>query len=66
MSSFNIQIDDAQRTRIIAALQLLDAQQPVNPDESVTAFGVAHLCDMLVKLPQDEAEYPGITHGLCM
>lgn len=65
MQTYNIQIDEAQRLRIIAALELLDAQNPVDANESVTAFGVATLRRMFTNLPHDEQESPSCTHGLC-
>ena len=66
MQSYNIQIDEAQRLRIIAALEILDKQDPVNGNDSLEAFGVAELRDMLLKLPAEEAESPRCTHGLCL
>lgn len=64
MQSYNIQIDEAQRLRIIAALEILDKQDPVNGNDSLEAFGVAELRDMLLKLPAEEAESPLRIHGL--
>lgn len=65
-ATFKSVMDNAQRLRIIKALKVLDVIDPVDGNESVTAYGVAHLASLFESMPATEAEHPGILHGLCL
>lgn len=73
MQTYNIVIAEYQRKIIEIALRNLSFEAaneikqleiPAFENDEMSAAGV--LRDMIVDLPADEAENPGIVHGLCL
>lgn len=65
---YTIMITEAQRARIVKALELLERTDPVqrNPTSPDHDVNLAYLVAALEVVPSDEAESPGVIHGLCL
>ena len=60
--SYNVQISEAQRVRIVEALKAYNAAHPVEEGDLDNEY----LVECLEQVPADEAETPRVTHGLCL
>jgi hypothetical protein len=61
--AYQILINETQRLRLIAALNLLEQTDPAkgyaDPD-------IEYLAACLDSVPADELDSPGVLHGLCL